>query len=66
MPKPMGLTWNLQVVRPTYAQDAIWDAVQEAQTAGMSVEQFKQEAAKAWEHYLDEKKTQDAKTWGES
>jgi hypothetical protein len=52
--KPIGLSATFQVVRSTRAEDAVWAAVEEAICAGMTPEQFKEEAAQAWEHCLRE------------
>ncbi len=41
---------SLAVSTPNRAIDAIWDAVREARLAGLSVQQFRSEAAEAWEH----------------
>ena len=55
MPKPMGLDFtisdrgmSLHSVRPSHAEDAIWDAVETAINNGWTPEQFKIEAASAW------------------
>jgi hypothetical protein len=50
--KPLGLTFDLQVARPTKAMDAIWDAVEVAIAENMTPEQFRHEAADAWEQRL--------------
>jgi hypothetical protein len=42
------MTATFQIVRPTRAQDKIWDAVSEAVCAGMTVKEFIQEAREAW------------------
>jgi hypothetical protein len=59
--KPPGLTAAFQVVRSTPAEDAVWRAVQEAQLAGMTVEQFLREAREAWAYELHERAIQDDK-----
>ena len=46
--KPHGLTPTLQIVRPTTAQHAIWDAVVEAIAEGMTPEGFLTEVREAW------------------
>lgn len=61
--KPLGLTVDLQVVRANRAQDAIWNAVEEAQGIGMTVEQFRREAADAWSYGLKQRREADAKAW---
>lgn len=61
--KPLGVTSFLQVVRPAPAQDAIWDAVEEAIAAGMTVEQFRREAQEAWQYQQKEQARADAKEW---
>jgi hypothetical protein len=43
---------TFSVRHPTGAEDAIWDAVEQAILAGMSPEEFKREAAQAWEEVL--------------
>jgi hypothetical protein len=50
--KPLGLTAAFQVVKPTRAQDAIWNAVEESQDANMTVQEFISEAREAWEARL--------------
>jgi len=52
--KPLGITPHLRVIRPTAAEDAIWDAVAAAIEHGWSPEDFRVEAASAWEHELKE------------
>jgi hypothetical protein len=52
--KPLGMTPDYLIVTPTYAQNTIWDAVEEAISAAMTPEQFKREAAEAWRHVLSE------------
>ena len=54
MSKPNGLSATLQVLKPSRAEDAIWDAVQEAIDAGMTPERFKREVMQAWMHELSE------------
>lgn len=57
MGKPNGMTPTFQIIRPTGAEDAIWDAVQAAIEHGMTPEDFKREAAEAWgEKLRDEAK----------
>jgi hypothetical protein len=52
--KPLGLTAGFQLVVPNRAQDAIWNAVEEAQDANMTVQEFISEAREAWEVRLKE------------
>lgn len=52
--KPPGLTADFRIVRSTTAQDAVWEAVQTAVTCGMTPEEFKREAAQAFEHEYHE------------
>lgn len=52
--KPYGLTYDLQVTRPTRAMDMIWDAVEQAIIEGLTPRQIKLEMAEAWEHALKE------------
>jgi hypothetical protein len=60
MAKPYGLSLGLTadgnlragVNHPSRAEDAIWNAVEEAIDAGMTPERFKLEAAQAWEETL--------------
>ena len=47
MSKPYGLTPFMEVVRPTYSQDAVWQAVEDAH-GSMTVKEFIEEAAEAW------------------
>lgn len=44
-------------------EDAIWEAVQEAISAGLTVEQFRKEAAEAWRQELQDQAERDAKAW---
>lgn len=53
--KPMGLTADFRIVRSTRAQDKIWEAVEDAVREGMSPEDFKREAAQAFEHEYNER-----------
>ena len=48
MSKPYGLTAMMQVIRPTRAEDKIYEAVQEAICANMTVTDFIREAREAW------------------
>lgn len=50
--KPLGMTADFRVIRPSRAEDAIWSAVEEAIAAGMSPQDFRSEAARAREHQL--------------
>ena len=52
MSKPYGLTATFQVIRPTMAEDKIYEAVQAAQCERMSVEQFIREAREAWDYEM--------------
>lgn len=52
--KPYGMTALFQIVRPTSAENRIWEAVEEAIAEGMTPTQFRREAAAAWEHSLHE------------
>lgn len=52
--KPFGLTFDLQVVRPTAAEDAIWEAVSQAIARGMTASEFRSECADAWASELRE------------
>jgi hypothetical protein len=59
MSKPYGLgiglsesAVTLSVIRPSRAEDLLWDAVREAVTAGWSPERFRSEVASAWEEAL--------------
>lgn len=46
---------GMHVTQSNRALDAVWDAVEEAQSAGMTPQQFMREAQQAWEYYLREK-----------
>lgn len=48
MPKPNGLTWDLQIASTQPWMDKLWDAVQEAQARGITAKQFKNEVKQAW------------------
>lgn len=54
--KPLGLALDintgLRVVRPDDAQDAIYKAVEKAIEHGMTVRQFRAEAAECWDIVL--------------
>jgi hypothetical protein len=54
--RPYGLTFDLQITKPTKAVDMLWDAVEQARIEGMTVRQIKSEMAQAWEHACDEEK----------
>lgn len=68
--KPNGIsigirddTAVMQVVQATAAEDAIWLAVQEAISYGMTVKQFRTECAEAWGYELQEKAKHDSSEW---
>ncbi len=44
-------------------RDKIWEAVEQAVWGALSVIEFKQECAEAWEHQLISKKDFDAGEW---
>jgi hypothetical protein len=52
--KPMGIDACFRIIRSTPAEDAVWDAVRTAIDNGMTPDQFKREAAQAWEELLRE------------
>ena len=60
MSKPSGISLGItaggvptmSVTHISRAEDAIWNAVQEAVDAGMTPEQFKREVAQAWTEEL--------------
>jgi len=54
MSKPYGLTATMQVIRPSRAEDKIYEAVQEAICANMTVTDFIKEAREAWAYELRE------------
>ncbi len=61
MPKPPGLSMSMvgglprfQVTPIDRVTDQIWDAVREAINSNMTPQQFKCEAADAWESHLKE------------
>jgi hypothetical protein len=56
--KPYGLTATLEIIAPDRATDALWDAVEQARLAGMTVRQIKLEMQEAWEHACEEEKQQ--------
>lgn len=60
--KPLGVTADLRVRMPSRAEDMIWEAVREAINDGMTPEQFKSEAAEAWQECLKEDGKHAAKT----
>jgi len=53
--KPLGMSCGLKVIMPSRAEDAIWNAVQEAISAGMTAKQFRNEIAQAWEQESKDK-----------
>ena len=58
---PGGLA--LSVTTPDRVSDAIWSAVQAAIESGLTVRQFRVEAAQAWDHELTEARKDAAKDW---
>ncbi len=55
MPKPNGLSIKMSLAGPTFKttqtsrwEDALWDAVEEARTLGITPERFKMELIQAW------------------
>ena len=63
MSKPYGLTATFQVIRPTRAEDKIYEAVQEAIASNMTPTDFIREARKSWAHELREQARFDADTF---
>lgn len=71
MPKPYGLRMDLtysgdvryQTTNPSSAENAIWDAVEEAIRAGMSVRSFLFEAEQAWDETLTKMAKDARKEW---
>lgn len=63
MSKPLGMTSTFQIVHPTPQEDAIWDAVVAAIDGGMTVEQFRSEAASCWTEYLRQRAESDKRAW---
>ena len=65
--KPLGLALTIdggmRVIHPTPVEDAIYEAVEEAQMHGWTVEQFRREAANCWDIYLTERLRLDAQAW---
>jgi hypothetical protein len=61
--KPYGMTAAFQIVRPTAAENAIWDAARDAHREGWSVDRFRQECHEAWGETLREQADEDAKGW---
>ena len=58
-----GSSVVLSVTKPSRAEDTIWEAVEEALCAGLSVEQFRREAATAWDYTIKQRAKDDAKVW---
>jgi hypothetical protein len=51
--KPLGASLApLRVITPSRVEDKIWEAVQEAISAGWTPKQFRSEAGDAWAHEL--------------
>ena len=63
MPKPLGMDPFFRVIQPTSVQDAVWEAVEQAIDAGMTVEQFRREAADCWAEKLRQKAKDDTHAW---
>lgn len=61
--KPLGLTPDYVVTMPTPVEDAVWDAVEEAQRSGWTVERFRRECAESWSCVLRERAKRDAVLW---
>ena len=55
MSKPYGLSFDLQVQKPSRAMDMIWDAVEQAIIEGMTPKQVKIEMAQAWERHFQDR-----------
>jgi len=52
----------MKVVHPSRVEDAVWNAVEEAQAAGWTAKQLKSEFADAWDEYLKRQAKEDAET----
>lgn len=71
MPKPYGLSitgnahgeLTYRTTTPSNAENAIWDAVEEAIKAGMSVKRFLNEAEYAWGETMLKMAADAAKEW---
>ena len=68
--KPTGLAMTIQghslsmhVTQPNRVTDAIWEAVQEAVSAGTTVERFRREAAEAWDYEMKQRAKDAAAAW---
>jgi hypothetical protein len=59
MSKPLGLTWDFQVVRPTHIEDAIHEAVEQAYDANMTVKDFIRNVWESWEIVRKDKQEQE-------
>jgi len=63
--KPLGIGFGISnglptmgVHTPSRVEDAVWDAVEEAISAGWTPAKFRREVIAAWDHELDEQKKQ--------
>ncbi len=63
MAKPYGMTGFFEIVRPTEAQNKIYEAVEAAHEAGMTVEDFRAECRECWDVALKEKARMDGRAW---
>jgi hypothetical protein len=61
--KPWGMTAAFQIVKPTRAQDAISEAVEEAFRAGMTPAEFISEAQEFWGLVADEQRRDGQQAW---
>jgi len=52
MPKPLGMTPTFQTIMPSQWQDNLWDAIQEAQAANVTPDQFLKEVRNSWKDGL--------------
>jgi ABC-type glycerol-3-phosphate transport system substrate-binding protein len=58
--KPLGMTADFRIVRPSRVEDLIWEAIREAVTANWTPTQAIQEMWQSWEQALRD----DAKSVG--
>lgn len=64
--KPLGIKLTIdggmRVVHPSRVEDAVWNAVEEAQAAGWTAKQLKAEFANSWAEALKRQAKEDAET----
>lgn len=52
--KPLGMTLDMRIIRPSPVEDKVWEAVREAIDAGWSPARMRAEIGEAWDGLLRE------------